>query len=408
MTRIILLDLDDTLLNNNMDAFQAAYLRALGKHLSPYIKPDIMIKELLTGTRHMVENCRPSQTLRSVFNQHFYPAIGAALNELQPVIDQFYQDVFPSLQPHTSPKPEANTFVERCKTRNYRLVVATNPLFPKSAILQRIQWAGFDPRQFDLITCYETFHFAKPNPAFYCEILGQLGRPQDPAFMIGNDLEADIAPANLAGLNTFWLTDTENKTSIIPDYAGSFSEAWEWIESFPEGRAKTLPATAPGLITCLSATPASLAGMVANASEVGWQVRHSAGEWNLVEILCHLRDIEKEVHQKHFQLGSTAASMFLPAIPHDTWATQRNYAEQDGSTALQEFTSRREETLAMLKSLPDQTWDWPVRHGVFGPTSFMEVVQYACVHDWDHLRQVWNALKVRALSHSPAGDVNFL
>jgi len=211
--------------------------------------------------------------------------------------------------------------------------------------------------------------------------------------MIGNDLEADIAPANLAGLNTFWLTDTENRTSIIPDHAGSFFEAWEWIDSFPEGKSKALPATATGLISCLSATPASLAVMTANANEVEWQARHSPGEWNLVEILCHLRDIEKGIHQAHFQLGSTTANMFLPAIPHDTWAIQREYKKQDGSTALQEFTSLREDTLEMLRALPGQTWDWPVRHGVFGPTSFMEVVQYACVHDWDHLRQAWNALK---------------
>ena len=56
-------------------------------------------------------------------------------------------------------------------------MVATNPIFPRKAILHRLSWAGLAPEQvpFALITDYERFHFAKPNPAFFAEILAQLG-----------------------------------------------------------------------------------------------------------------------------------------------------------------------------------------------------------------------------------------
>ena len=55
------------------------------------------------------------------------------------------------------------------------MVAATNPLFPKVATMNRLRWAGFDPEDFALFTTYEHYHYCKPNPAYYTEVLASLG-----------------------------------------------------------------------------------------------------------------------------------------------------------------------------------------------------------------------------------------
>ena len=40
------------------------------------------------------------------------------------------------------------------------MALATTPMFPKKATLERMRWAGLDPDDFALVTTYEDYHFA--------------------------------------------------------------------------------------------------------------------------------------------------------------------------------------------------------------------------------------------------------
>lgn len=59
--------------------------------------------------------------------------------------------------------------------RGYRLVLATNPVFPREAILERMRWAGVERAPWEIITTYEEYHFCKPNPNYFAEILAKMG-----------------------------------------------------------------------------------------------------------------------------------------------------------------------------------------------------------------------------------------
>jgi hypothetical protein len=74
MKLTLLVDLDDTLLSNQMELFEPAYLKALSKHLSTHVRPDVMLRELLSATRQMITNVQPDCTLENVFDRAFYPA----------------------------------------------------------------------------------------------------------------------------------------------------------------------------------------------------------------------------------------------------------------------------------------------------------------------------------------------
>ena len=73
----LLLDLDDTLLDTNMDAFIPAYFQALSEHLASQVEPEVMLPALVAGTRAMLASEDPRRTLRQVFDQQFYPVQSA-------------------------------------------------------------------------------------------------------------------------------------------------------------------------------------------------------------------------------------------------------------------------------------------------------------------------------------------
>jgi FMN phosphatase YigB (HAD superfamily) len=208
---ILLCDLDGTLLSNSMASFQAPYLKALGAYLSDMVLPDKMIPELLAGTRKMLENNDPLVTLESAFDQRFYPSLNIEKSSISSRILDFYLKEFPSLGRLTQQLPQAIEFVKSRLSSGDRVVVATNPLFPREATFARLVWAGLPVNSiaFELITTYEFMHFSKPHAAYYSEMLAYLGYPDEPVIMIGNDLNDDILAADKLGIPGFWLTLSE-------------------------------------------------------------------------------------------------------------------------------------------------------------------------------------------------------
>ncbi len=114
----------------------------------------------------------------------------------------------------------------------------------------------------------------------------------------------------------------------------------------------------------------------------------ASGEWSLTEIVCHLRDIDREVHRPRMNLVLTADLPFLPAVDTDPWARERGYARQSGPDALAALTEHRVEMLALLESLSPATWERPARHALLGPTTLAEVALLAADHELLHLRDI--------------------
>ncbi len=119
-----------------------------------------------------------------------------------------------------------------------------------------------------------------------------------------------------------------------------------------------------------------------------WSRHPAAGEWSLTEIACHLRDVEREVHQARFIALLEDDSAFLPGVDADEWAVTRNYQAQDGRAAATAFVAARAETIARLAPLPLDVWDRQGQHTFFGPTSLHELVYLAVQHDRVHGEQM--------------------
>lgn len=257
---IILCDLDDTLLKNDFNTFLPAYLKAFSNTIT-LLPEKVFVSNLLSGTNQMISNQNPTRTLQDVFDAAFFSAVGLNKTTLEPIIDHFYGKVFHTLQPLTAPIPESKKIIEYALERHHHTVIATNPLFPFTATAQRLGWTEISPRDYpyDLITTYEIFHFSKPNIAYYAEILGKLGWLENPAVMIGNDLEEDIRPASALGLPTYWI----NPTVQTPNFErhplsgqGDLTGVVPWLEKVSEQSDNAVHISLQSLPHVLQSTPA--------------------------------------------------------------------------------------------------------------------------------------------------------
>ena len=394
MTLTLLLDLDDTLLETNTATFIPAYFQALSKYLSEYVQPEIMLSALMAGTKSMLASEDPAHTLQEVFEAEFYPKLGIPKVQLNEKIEYFYDHMFPELETITKRRKGARELVDAAFAKGYRVVIATDPLFPRKATYHRVRWAGFDPERFEIISSFETFHFTKSHPAYYAEVLGRLGWPEGPVLMVGNDLERDLASAEKLGIKAYHVDDNPVAVSgNVPARRGSLIDLRSWLESADLTSLEPSFKTIDAILAILASTPAVLYSLTANLSPKVWAQKPSPNEWAMIELICHLRDTEREVH--HLQINTLLEDPkpFVPRPDAAVWAKQRNYLHENGVTAVQEFTSARIKTLEMLKGSSPEIWARAARHAIFGPTNFMEVIGFMADHDRMHIQQAWSILK---------------
>jgi FMN phosphatase YigB (HAD superfamily) len=402
MNLTLLLDLDDTLLDTNLDTFIPAYFQAFSDFLKEQVEPDVMLSALMSGTRKMMESSDPSRTLQQVFDDEFFPEIGFAREEVQPRIDRFYEEVFPTLSYLTSPRPQAVEMVKWALAQGIRLAVATNPVFPLTAIHHRMRWASLSPEKwpFAVVSAYETFHFTKPNPAYFAEVLGRMGWPDGPVLMVGDDTRRDLPGSATLGLATYWVnaSDADVPTGISLAGCGTIRELRPWLERTDLSTLEPDFSKPESLIALVLATPATISGLLPSLSKreqvAGPDMRRRpiSNEWSLTEILCHLRDTEQEVNLPRLRMMLDLNEPFIPARDTDSWATERDYRSQDAIQAMQDFIKTRMQTVDLLSNLTDE-WKRKARHAIFGPTDLQELVKFMVEHDKLHIRQICSTLE---------------
>ncbi len=101
-----------------------------------------------------------------------------------------------------APFPGALATLAELRRRGHRLGLLTNG----GARLQRAKLARYDlARCFDAVRIEGEVGVGKPDAAAFAGALAALGGASEPAVMIGDDLDADVAGARRAGLATIWV-----------------------------------------------------------------------------------------------------------------------------------------------------------------------------------------------------------
>jgi len=399
VTLTILFDLDDTLLGNNMDQFLPAYLQALSAHMTAYAEPRCLVKTLMSASAQMIANRRADLTLEEVFDTGFYPPLGIEKDQVRGILDTFYRDEFPKLRSLTQYRPEAVALVKTALGRGYRVAIATNSLFPRTAVVQRLTWAGLSPEQYPLalVPSFQDFHFAKPNPTYFAELMAKLAWPEGPVIMVGDNFTDDILAARQAGLRTYWVVPDNGslpENQPAPDGHGKLADFLPWLDSIGPDSLHPDFTSPTAIIATLRSTPALLHSLCANLTPENWKRRPAAGEWSTVEILCHLTDMDAEVNLPRLRKVLQEANPFVAGVDTDAWAEARQYIQRDGPQSLHDFMTARLELIAFLEGLSPKDWQRQARHAIFGPTHLHEMAVFAAGHDRLHVRQILQTIPI--------------
>lgn len=231
----ILFDLDGTLLSIDMKEFEHIYYSSLSSAFQPLLAPDKFMEMLYASVKAMVMN-KEKETNEAVFMAAMKEYVGDEFPSYQKHFTDFYEKDFSVLQKAVQKNHEILRAIEILKEKGYELVIATNPLFPKHAIDQRIRWANLIHDDFSHITYFEDSHYCKPNVEYYKEILETIGKTPEECMMVGNDAEEDLAAGKL-GISTYLITNhllNRKGLTYRTDYEGTYKDFLLFTESLPE------------------------------------------------------------------------------------------------------------------------------------------------------------------------------
>lgn len=236
MIKNVLFDLDGTLLPMDMEEFTNGYFVFLVKKAMEYSKryeKDALIKAVWGGVKAMVLNSG-EMTNEQAFWKYFGSVYGEDAIEDKPLFDEFYANEFEQAKQFCGKNEDARKAVDEIKEKGFRVVLATNPVFPEVATRKRAIWAGFNVDEFEAYTTYENSHFCKPNPKYYEELLGRLDMKASECLMVGNDVDEDMEAGLKAGMQVFLITDcmiNKSKVDINKYPHGSFNDLKEYIST---------------------------------------------------------------------------------------------------------------------------------------------------------------------------------
>lgn len=230
--KVILFDLDGTLLPMDQDIFAKTYLGLLAKKVAVLgYEPEKFIGGIWAGTKAMVKNTGEC-TNEQIFWKTFCSLFSEDARKDEPYFDEYYRNEFQTVKNVCGFNEKARETVLKIKEMGYRVALATNPLFPRIATQSRIRWAGLEENDFELYTTYENSSFCKPNLDYYRFICEKLSVTPEECLMVGNDVSEDMIAEKL-NMKVFLLTDcliNKNNEDISKYPHGSFDELLSYIE----------------------------------------------------------------------------------------------------------------------------------------------------------------------------------
>lgn len=233
MIQALFFDLDGSLLGMDLNAFTQGYLKSIAGAMMGYgFDPETLIRTIYAGIGAMALH-DPALTNEQAFLEVMKNQYGDEVIDQMPYFEDYYRNEFGTNQQFCPQNPLARTVIETAKKQGLKTILATNPVFPRIAVDQRLNWAGLKPEDFEWITTYENSHFCKPDPRYFLEIADRFGLKPEEILMVGNDLNEDYGAIN-AGMDLFVLTDylIPSETHALENHPhGTMADLLDYIVS---------------------------------------------------------------------------------------------------------------------------------------------------------------------------------
>jgi hypothetical protein len=142
------------------------------------------------------------------------------------------------------------------------------------------------------------------------------------------------------------------------------------------------------LLEFLSATPVKVRGLSHGIASAELKRRPSANESTFLEVVCHLRDIEREGYTVRIERLLNEIDPVLPDIDGAKLARERDYNSENFETALSEFEQLRENNSRVLSDSSPQSLE---RSGIFegvGTVTLKRLAEMMREHDEGHREEL--------------------
>lgn len=185
--KALLIDYDGTLARVDENQFTQRYFQGLKDFVQREYSLTVSFRDILQCVEHITRyadgKSNNYERFLSCFAAKYEPSVDWGL-----IFDRFYQSkVFDSLSVLVKPNLSAVELLRNFRQAGYKVVLATNPVFPKVAVTKRINWIGLRESDFDLITHMENSYFCKPDPRYFLGICSIIGVKPENCIMVGND-----------------------------------------------------------------------------------------------------------------------------------------------------------------------------------------------------------------------------
>ncbi|MFV0379518.1 MAG: HAD family hydrolase [Anaerorhabdus sp.] len=229
----VLFDLDGTLLPMDLDEFIKNYFGELRLYLNKTgLDGDEIIKGVMLGTSKMLVN-DGKKTNERVFWETFEKSTAFKESDLLEVLKTFYSNNFQKIENICSKNKNMIDAVKILKDKGYRLICATNPIFPKIATESRLKWSGVDIDAFDTFTTFEDYGFCKPDVMYYAELGEKYDVDFSECLMVGNDAKDDMSVKKL-GASVYLVNDhlisRDEDEEAEADHIGSSEEFLDFVK----------------------------------------------------------------------------------------------------------------------------------------------------------------------------------
>jgi uncharacterized damage-inducible protein DinB len=142
-------------------------------------------------------------------------------------------------------------------------------------------------------------------------------------------------------------------------------------------------------IETLESTPARLKAVVKGLPKKLLLWTPAPGKWSILEILCHLRDMEEHAYLARYRRILDEDEPALPDIDGDQWALERDYRGQRLAEVMRHWQRLRKESLRLLKKVKAVQWARRGTHETAGSLSMEDFLRRQAVgNDEAHLGQI--------------------
>jgi uncharacterized damage-inducible protein DinB len=148
----------------------------------------------------------------------------------------------------------------------------------------------------------------------------------------------------------------------------------------------------------LRGTPARLKAALKGVPKAVLLWTPAPGKWSILEIVCHLRDMERDSYLTRYRRILAEDTPSLPDVDGDTYSLEYDYRAQKLTEVLRDWTRLRRESLKLLAGVKRADWERAGVHETAGRLTMADFLRrHAHGNDLAHLGQIDAIVRRHAL-----------